>query len=131
MQVQSMCRRACVLTALALVVSAAASAVEFTKDEIDFRKNIFVNKKGERLEYRLYVPLTYSKERNFPLVLWLRRRRPWLRQRTPDHQKQRKRFALWTSQENQLKFSAFWRPNGPLATTGPILSKMSQARHCC
>lgn len=108
MQIQTMCRRACMLIALAFVASATTSAVELTRDEIDFRKKVFVNKKGERLQYRLYVPVTYSKERNYPLVLWLHggegRGSDNVHQITKSNEKG---SHFWTSQENQLKFSAF------------------------
>lgn len=54
-----------------LLVQAAARPVELTQDDIDFRKEVYVNKKGDRLPYRLYVPLGYDKNRKYPLLVWL------------------------------------------------------------
>jgi predicted peptidase len=59
------------LLCLLAIFAAASFAGEVTKDDVDFRKKVYVNKKGERLSYRLYVPVTYSKEIKYPLVLWL------------------------------------------------------------
>jgi len=50
---------------------AIAFAAELTKDDIEFRKKIYANKAGERLPYRLYVPLGYDTNRKYPLMLWL------------------------------------------------------------
>ena len=47
------------------------SAAELSKDDVDFRKNVFVNKKGEHLPYRLYVPTGYSRAQKYPLIFWL------------------------------------------------------------
>jgi predicted peptidase len=57
-----------------LVLSVCAqvlSAVEMTKDEVDFRKRVYVSKKGQRLPYRLFVPTGYSPDQKYPLILWL------------------------------------------------------------
>jgi predicted peptidase len=54
-----------------LLVQGAARPVELTQDDIDFRKEVYVNKKGDRLPYRLYVPLGYDKNRKYPLLVWL------------------------------------------------------------
>lgn len=54
-----------------LLVQRAARPVELTQDDIDFRKEVYVNKKGDRLPYRLYVPLGYDKNRKYPLLIWL------------------------------------------------------------
>ena len=97
-----------VLVAMAFTLGATTSSVELTKDEVEFQKRVFVNKKGERLQYRLYVPVTFSKERKYPLVLWLHggegRGSDNVRQITKGNEKG---SHFWTSQENQLKFSAF------------------------
>ena len=53
------------------MVQGLARPVELTQDDIDFRKEVYVNKKGDRLPYRLYVPLGYDKNRKYPLLIWL------------------------------------------------------------
>ena len=58
------------LMALGLI-PLAARAAEITKDDVDFRKNVYVDKNGARLPYRLFVPHSYSNKQNYPLVLWL------------------------------------------------------------
>jgi len=47
-------------------VNSVAIAVggQLTKDDIEFRKKVYANKTGERLSYRLYVPLGYDANRN-------------------------------------------------------------------
>ena len=47
------------------------AAADLTKDDIDFRKNVYVDKAGHRLPYRLFVPLGYDANRKYPLLLWL------------------------------------------------------------
>jgi len=60
------------LLILALAILApAASAQQLTHDDIEFRKKEYVNKKGERLPYRLFVPLGYDANKKYPLLLWL------------------------------------------------------------
>jgi predicted peptidase len=58
---------------LALYISSAMKAhtVEVTKDDVDFRKIVYLSKEGARLPYRLYVPHSYSNQQKYPLVLWL------------------------------------------------------------
>jgi predicted peptidase len=46
------------------------AATELTKDDIDFRKFVY-EKGGNRLPYRLFVPLGYDANRKYPLLLWL------------------------------------------------------------
>jgi predicted peptidase len=48
-----------------------AAAKELTQDDIDFRKEVYVNKAGDRLPYRLFVPLGIDKTRKYPLLIWL------------------------------------------------------------
>ena len=47
------------------------AAKELTQDDIDFRKEVYVNKDGDRLPYRLFVPLGIDKTRKYPLLIWL------------------------------------------------------------
>jgi predicted peptidase len=49
----------------------AAEIIELTKDDVEFRKNVYVDKEGARLPYRLFVPHSYSNKQSYPLVLWL------------------------------------------------------------
>ena len=59
--------------ALAILTVAApvTLAQQLTNDDIEFRKMEYANKKGERLPYRLFVPLGYDANRKYPLLLWL------------------------------------------------------------
>jgi len=60
------------LTWLGLVQGTAlAATADLTKDDIDFRKGVYVDKGGHRLPYRLFVPLGYDANRKYPLLLWL------------------------------------------------------------
>ena len=100
--------RACVWSILFLALAAACSAVELSKDEIDFRKEVYVNKQGQRLQYRLFVPVTYSKTQKYPLVMWLHGGEG--RGSDNAHQLMKsneKGSHFWTSPENQLNFPAF------------------------
>jgi predicted peptidase len=54
-----------------LALGRIASASELTQDDIDFHKEVFVNKAGDRLPYRLFVPLGYDQNGKYPLLLWL------------------------------------------------------------
>jgi len=49
----------------------APPAVVLTQDDIDFRKEVYANKNGDKMPYRLFVPLGYTSSRKYPLVLWL------------------------------------------------------------
>jgi predicted peptidase len=48
-----------------------AAGAELTKDDIDFRKDLYVSKNKQHLSYRLFVPLGYDANRKYPLLLWL------------------------------------------------------------
>jgi predicted peptidase len=56
---------------MAVILAPVALAQQLTHDDIEFRKKEYVNKKGERLPYRLFVPLGYDSTRKYPLLLWL------------------------------------------------------------
>jgi len=56
---------------LLLMAHGLAAAKELTQDDIDFRKEVYVNKQGDRLPYRLFVPLGYDRNGKYPLLLWL------------------------------------------------------------
>src|SRR5713226_10733146 len=56
---------------LVLILAPFAVGGQLTKDDIEFRKKVYTNKTGDRLPYRLYVPLGYDANRKYPLLLWL------------------------------------------------------------
>lgn len=60
-----------IVATLALILAPFAVGVQLTKDDIEFRKKYYATKTGERLPYRLYVPLGYDANRKYPLLLWL------------------------------------------------------------
>lgn len=59
------------LLALALLAHAVHAATDLTKDDIDFRKEVYVSTTKDRLPYRLFSPLGFDRTRKYPLVLWL------------------------------------------------------------
>lgn len=63
--------KAPILATLLLILVPLAFGGQLTKDDIEFRKKVYANKKGEQLPYRLYVPLGYDANRKYPLLLWL------------------------------------------------------------
>src|ERR1700747_3795564 len=60
-----------ILVVLVLILAPFAFAGQLTNDDIEFRKKVYANKTGERLPYRLFVPLGYDANRKYPLLLWL------------------------------------------------------------
>jgi predicted peptidase len=100
--------RAGALLFLISLVMPAHSAATVTKDDVDFRKKVFVGTKNQRLSYRLYVPVTYSREIKYPLVMWLHGSEG----RGSDNLAQIIRgnalgSHFWISPENQAKFPTF------------------------
>jgi len=85
-----------------------ASAAELIKDDIDFRKDVYVDKGGARLPYRLFVPLGYDADRKYPLLLWLHgvdgRGSDNVKQLTHENQLS---THFWISSQAQAKFPAF------------------------
>ena len=63
--------RCLLLLVLSFMAHGLAAARELTQDDIDFRKEVYVNKDGDRLPYRLFVPLAIDKTRKYPLLIWL------------------------------------------------------------
>ena len=59
------------LVMLVVILTPFAAGAQLTKDDIEFRKKVYANKKGEQLSYRLYVPLGYDANQKYPLLLWL------------------------------------------------------------
>lgn len=83
-------------------------ATELTKDDIDFRKDVFIGKNNDRLPYRLFVPLGYDSNRKYPLLLWLHsndgRGSDNIRQLTRENQLG---THFWISSDVQTKFPMF------------------------
>jgi len=96
------------LALLALFLAQLCGAVELTRDDIEFRKFVYTKKKGEQLPYRLCVPLGYSADRKYPLVLWLHggegRGSDNVRQISKGNEKG---SHVWTTREAQDKLPAF------------------------
>jgi len=71
MKMRRIWRKGPVLALAAMILAPFTFGGQLTKDDIEFRKKMYANKKGERLPYRLYVPLGYDANRKYPLLLWL------------------------------------------------------------
>jgi predicted peptidase len=64
---------------LGILLAISASAGGFgqtppkilSTDDLLFRKNIYTDKKGNKMPYRLFVPLDYDAQQKYPLILWL------------------------------------------------------------
>lgn len=108
MQRRGIWSKARVLVMLALVLAPFAIGGQLTKDDIEFRKKVYANKQGERLPYRLYVPLGYDANRKYPLLLWLHggegRGSDNLKQLNGGNQIG---THFWAGKEVQLKFPMF------------------------
>lgn len=85
-----------------------ARAADLTQDDIDFRKKVYTNKAGDRLPYRLFVPLGYDASRRYPLMLWLHggegRGSDNIKQLTGNNSIG---SHFWASHDVQLKFPMF------------------------
>jgi predicted peptidase len=100
--------KAPMLTMLALILAPFAFGSQLTSDDIEFRKKVYSNKKGDQLPYRLYVPLGYDANRKYPLMLWLHGGDG----RGSDNVKQLSGgneigTHFWTGKDVQLKFPMF------------------------
>ncbi len=104
------------LLCLLAFLAAASFTTEVTKDDVDFRKKVFVNKKGERLSYRLYVPVTYSKEIKYPLVVWLHGGAGRGSDNVAQISKSNSKGThFWIAPQNQANFPAFvFAPQCPM-----------------
>jgi predicted peptidase len=106
------CKRLLIFAAFAVFILATAprfaSPAELTKDDIDFRKDVYIDKKGDRLPYRLFVPLGYDANQKYPLLLWLHgvdgRGSDNVKQLTHENQLG---THFWISSDSQGKFPAF------------------------
>jgi predicted peptidase len=96
------------LLALTLSAKGPDAATELTKDDIDFRKEVYISKTTDRLPYRLFTPLGFDRSRKYPLILWLHgtdgRGSDNVKQLTQQNQLG---SHFWISPEVQNKFSAF------------------------
>ena len=135
-------RRWIVAVAFVLTASRIAAAAELTQDDIDFRKEVYVNKQGDRLPYRLFTPLGYDRNGKYPLLLWLHgsdgRGSDNVRQLTKDNQLA---THFWIAKSVQNSFPVFllvpqcaasenWaepelnQPGKPLQLTMEVLKKV-------
>jgi len=66
-----------ILFSISLALGAAAGSYAqtpskiLTKDDLLFRRETYTDKKGNKMPYRLYVPLEYNASQKYPLILWL------------------------------------------------------------
>ena len=79
-----------------------------SKDDLLFRKETYVDKKGNKMPYRLYVPVGYDASQKYPLILWLH----GANGRGYDNKLQisganEQGTHIWTTSENQAKIPAF------------------------
>lgn len=109
MQLYKLFRLASILVFVLMILVSASRAAEMSKDEVDFRRRVFVDKKtGAHIPYRLYVPANYSRTQKYPLIFWLHGGGG----RGSDNVKQissndTKGTHFWISPENQQHFPAF------------------------
>jgi predicted peptidase len=108
--------RLCLLFLLVFLMHGTSTLTAVTQDDIDFRKETYVNKKGNRLLYRLYVPTVYDKDRKYPLLLWLHsgdgRGSDNVKQLTKENQLA---THFWISKDVQASFPVFlFVPQCPL-----------------
>jgi len=91
-----------------LFVTQCFAATELTKDDIDFRKEVYVSKTTDRLPYRLFAPLGFDRTRKYPLVFWLHgtdgRGSDNVKQLTQQNQLG---AHFWIASDVQNKFPAF------------------------
>jgi len=62
-----------ILYALGACVGAYAQtpSKKLSKDDLLFRAETYTDKKGNKMPYRLYVPVSYDANQKYPLILWL------------------------------------------------------------
>jgi predicted peptidase len=108
MQRMRLFRHGCGVLLLLFLAHGIAAATELTKDDIDFRKGVYVGKNNARLPYRLFVPLGYDANRKYPLLLWLHggdgRGSDNIKQLTKENQLG---THFWITREVQTKFPVF------------------------
>jgi predicted peptidase len=89
--------------------AAAQTAPKILKrDDLLFRKEMYTDKKGAKMPYRLYVPQDYDATKKYPLIFWFHGGEG----RGFDNERQitganELGTHLWTTRENQAQFPAF------------------------
>jgi predicted peptidase len=69
--------RSTIVLSVLLALGAAAGSYGqtppkiLTKDDLLFRKETYADKKGNKMPYRLFVPVGYDANQKYPLILWL------------------------------------------------------------
>jgi predicted peptidase len=69
-------RSSILLTLLLALGACAASSAQtpskiLTKDDLLFHRETYADKKGNKMPYRLFVPLGYDSNQKYPLIFWL------------------------------------------------------------
>jgi predicted peptidase len=85
-----------------------ASAQVLKEDDLAFRKQVYADKAGNKMPYRLFVPANYDGSQKYPLILWLH----GANGRGSDNRKQisggnENGTHIWTTPANQAQLPAF------------------------
>jgi len=85
-----------------------ASAQVLKEDDLAFRKQVYADKAGNKMPYRLFVPANYDGSQKYPLILWLH----GANGRGSDNRKQisggnENGTHVWTTPANQAQLPAF------------------------
>jgi predicted peptidase len=88
--------------------SGQTSAHVLKKDDLPFRKQVYADKTGNKMPYRLFVPANYDANQTYPLIFWLH----GANGRGSDNFKQisggnENGTHIWTTPANQAQISAF------------------------
>ena len=128
---ETILRWGCVAILLAIVGSCAV-AVDLPKDDIDFRKVVYVDKKGDKLPYRLFVPIGYSSANTYWLVLWLHGREGRGNDNVnPVTRGNEKGAHVGSPAKHSRSFPhLYWRHRVPWERTGPTRNSISQLTRC-
>jgi predicted peptidase len=93
---------------LLCVLPGIAHAAQQATQEVEFRREVYENKKQEQLPYRIFVPYGYDATKKYPLIFWLHgsdgRGADNLKQITLENQLG---SHLWIGKETQKNFPAF------------------------
>src|ERR1700675_804348 len=88
--------------------SGQASAQTLKEDDFAFYKKMYVDKTGNKMPYRLFVPANYDASQKYPLIFWLH----GAAGRGSDNLKQisggnENGTHVWTTPANQAQLPAF------------------------